>query len=233
MSPVRTAHGPLPLPAPATLALLAGAPTREAGIEGELVTPTGAAFVAEIVDDFVPWPAFVPRAIGYGAGDRELPDRPNLLRVVVGEEIPAPAAEVVEVGANIDDMTPEAHGFLQEALFEAGALDAWFVPIQMKKNRPAVGVWALCETARTEAVTAAFLRHSSTLGVRCRTVSRRCLPRTTETVETPYGPVRLKVVREPNGVVRAAPEYEDCAAAARAAGVTLEEVRQAALVATE
>jgi len=230
---VQTAHGPLPLPAPATLALLAGVPTRAAGIEGELVTPTGAAFVAACVEDHPPWPSFVPQAVGYGAGDRTLPDRPNLLRVVLGEEAPAPAVDAVEVGANIDDMTPEAHGFLLEALFAAGALDAWFVPIQMKKGRPAVGVWALCESDRTEQVTEAFLRHSSTLGVRCRRVSRRCLPREERTVETPFGPVRLKVARGPGGWERAAPEYEDCAAAARAAGVSLEEVRLAALAAQE
>ena len=231
---VQTAHGPLPLPAPATAALLAGVPTRPSGLQVELVTPTGAALVAACVDTFCDWPSFVPGAVGYGAGDRTLPDRPNLLRVVLGEEHDAPAAEVVEVAANIDDMTPEAHGFLLEALLGAGALDAWFVPVQMKKCRPAVQVAALCEPASAERVVATFLRHSTTLGVRLRRWERRCLPREVRTVDTRFGSIRVKVVPAEDGAAtRAAPEYEDCAAAARAAGATLAEVVRAALAALE
>jgi len=231
---IRTAHGVLPLPAPATAELLRDVPTRAAGVESELVTPTGAALVATLVNDYVAWPSFVPRSIGYGAGDRSLPDRPNLLRAVLGEEQTAPAASVVEVSANVDDMTPEAHGFLMEALFGAGALDAWFVPIQMKKGRPAVQVAALCAPALVEPVVAAFLRHSTTLGVRLATHERRCLPRASQTVETRFGPIRIKVALGPDGAAsRRMPEYDDCAAAARAADVSLAEVVEAALAAPE
>ena len=224
----------MPLPAPATALLVQGLPTRSSGVQAELVTPTGAAIVAVLADSATEWPDFVPDSVGYGAGDRELPDRPNLLRVVLGDAARGPAAEVVEVTANVDDMTPEAHGFLLQALLDAGALDAWFAPIQMKKNRPAVQVAALSSPAGAERVVEAFLAHSSSLGVRLQRVRRRCLPREVRTVDTAYGPVRVKVVPGPDGsVARAAPEYDDCASAARAHGTTLTAVQGAALRALE
>ena len=231
---VGTQHGAMPLPAPATAELMVGLPTVAAGIEGELVTPTGAAILATMVDEFTEWPTFAPISVGYGAGDRTLPDRPNLVRVLVGEARATEAIRAVELTANIDDMSPEAHGYLMERLFEAGALDVWFAPIQMKKNRPAVQVSALCDPAMAEAVTSAFMRESSTLGLRAHTVERRCLERQVTTVETPYGSVRVKLAVGAGGAsARPAPEHDDCAAAARAAGVPLEVVVRAALRALE
>lgn len=236
---VDTAHGRLPVPAPATAELLVGVPTRPSGGAGELVTPTGAAIVAATVDEFVDWPSFSPSAIGYGAGDRVLADRPNLLRVLVGaESADATAAssdhewDAWELRANIDDMAGEDHGFLLRSLLEAGALDAWFSPIQMKKDRPAVQVSALTSAGQLEAVADALLRHSTSAGLRMDRVRRRCLPRSMIVVQTEYGPIRVKRIEAPDGP-RLTPEYDDCAAAASKAGVSLRTVRAAAQSAVE
>ncbi len=230
---VQTAHGRLPVPAPATAELLVGAATTASGAQGELVTPTGAAIVAASVDEFVDWPQLSPTSIGYGAGDRSLADRPNLVRVLVGDA-PAPAQEWAawELRANIDDMPGEDHGFLLKALLAAGALDAWFSPIQMKKDRPAVQVSALSGPGELERVADAFLRHSTTAGVRMDKVRRRCLPRSILTVQTEYGPIRIKRIEAPDGP-RLTPEFDDCARAASEADVSLQTVRSAALAQVE
>jgi len=230
---VESRHGTLPVPAPATLALLAevGAPLRPLATEVELVTPTGAALLAELAT--FEQPAMRLRRVGSGYGGRALP-WPNLLRIWLGEprEPLANLEQIVVVEANLDDMTAEQLGFAMERLFAAGALDVTFSALQMKKNRPGTLLTALATPLEAMAVAEAMLRETSTLGVRMLPAGRLAAERAVETVETRYGPIRVKVKRL--GEQRApAPEYEDCAAAARAHRVPLGEVYRAALLAAE
>ncbi len=233
---VRTAHGPVPVPAPATAALLAGGdiPMVSEGV-GELTTPTGAAILAAVVDRFGPLPPMVPRAIGYGAGTRELSDRPNVLRVTLGEPVgaqDAPAApEVVLVEANVDDMSPQLVGPLYDALFGAGAVDVWSAPILMKKGRPAIQLSALAPPASLAAVERAFFSHSTTLGLRRRALERVVLARSFATVATPYGKVRVKLGALDGEILGAQPEFDDCRRLATRAQVPAREVLAAAAAA--
>lgn len=228
---VRTAHGPVPVPAPATAALLRGVPILTEG-EGELTTPTGAAIVAAVVDDFGPLPPMRVAALGYGAGTRELADRPNVLRLTLGAplgEADAPAApDVVRVEANIDDMNPQLVAPLFEALLEAGAVDVWSTPILMKKGRPALQVTALCAPVALDEVRRGFFRHSTTLGVRLQPMERSVLARAFQRVDTPYGAVRVKLGALDGEVVGAAPEFEDCRRLAARAKVPVRAVLAAA-----
>lgn len=238
---VWTAHGRLPVPAPATAALLAGAPVlgEADGPQFELTTPTGAAILAANVTEYGALPAMRVEGIGYGAGTRELADRPNLLRVVAGTELagaarPGPAGtRCTIVEANIDDMNPELYEPLFTALFAAGARDVWLTPVHMKKGRPGVVVSALGDPDRRAALAEALLRESTTLGVRSHEVERTMLDRTVETVETPYGPVAVKLGRDPHtgAVWNVAPEYAVCVERARAHGVPVKEVYAAAAAA--
>jgi hypothetical protein len=231
---VRTAHGPLPVPAPATAALLQGAPIVSEG-EGELTTPTGAAVIAAVVDTFGPPPPLRLAAVGYGAGTRELHDRPNVLRVLVGEPLgqaDEPAApDVVRLEANLDDMSPQLVAPLQEALFAAGAVDVWSSPIVMKKGRPALEVTALAPPEAAADVERAFFRHSTTLGVRRQAMTRAVLARAFETVKTSFGPVRVKVGALDGEVLGGQPEFEDCRKLAARAGVPVRAVLAAATAA--
>jgi uncharacterized protein (TIGR00299 family) protein len=233
---VKTAHGLLPVPSPATLEICraAAVPTYDGGVDKELVTPTGAAILAEVVGSWGPTPPLTPRAIGYGAGDRDLPDRPNLLRALVGDR-PQPGGprseELVELEANLDDMSPELCEHVAERLFAAGALDVWWTPVTMKKSRPAFVLSALAPAAAREALAGIVLAESTSLGVRWRPAWRRTLERRVEPVATPYGPIPMKIGLDGARVVNAAPEYEACRAAARAAGVPLKEVYAAAIAA--
>jgi hypothetical protein len=231
---VRTAHGELPVPAPATAALLRGVPVLAEG-QGELTTPTGAAIVAAIVDAFGPPPPLSIAAIGYGAGTRELADRPNVLRVLVGARIgraDAPAAgEIVRVEANLDDMSPQLVAPLLEALLDAGAVDVWSTPIVMKKGRPALEVTALAPPAAVTEVQRAFFRHSTTLGVRLQAMARAVLARAFETVATPYGAVRVKLGALDGEILGAQPEFEDCRRLASRAEVPVRVVMAAATAA--
>jgi pyridinium-3,5-bisthiocarboxylic acid mononucleotide nickel chelatase len=231
---VRTAHGPVPVPAPATAALLAGIPILPEG-EGELTTPTGAAILAAVVDEFGPLPPLRIRAVGYGAGVRELADRPNLLRVVVGEtlgdaEEPA-APEVTLVEANVDDMNPQLVAPLMEALLVAGALDVWSTGILMKKGRPALQVSALAPPPALAEVQRAFFRNSTTLGVRMHPLGRAVLSRAFARVDTPFGPVRVKIAALDGEVLGAQPEFEDCRRLAGRARVPVRQVLAAATAA--
>jgi uncharacterized protein (TIGR00299 family) protein len=233
---VRTAHGPVPVPAPATAALLAAAevPMVPEG-EGELTTPTGAAILAAVVDRFGPLPPMRPRAIGYGAGTRELADRPNVLRVTLGElvgavDVPA-APQVMLVEANVDDMSPQLVGPLYDALFAAGAVDVWSAPILMKKGRPAIQISALAPPASLSVVERAFFAHSTTLGLRRRALERVVLARSFATVATPYGKVRVKVAALDGEILGAAPEFDDCRRLAARARVPAREVLAAAAAA--
>ena len=231
---VRTAHGPVPVPAPATAALLAGVPILPEG-QGELTTPTGAAILAAVVDRFGPLPPMRLRAVGYGAGTRELPDRANVLRVTLGELVGEPdvaaATDVVLIEANVDDMSPQLVGPLFDALFEAGAVDVWSAPIMMKKGRPALQISALAPSATAAAVERAFFTASTTLGLRRRALDRVVLARSFAKVATPYGEVRVKVAALDGQVLGAQPEFEDCRRLAARAGVPAREVLSAAAAA--
>jgi len=224
---VVAAHGRIPVPAPATLELLKGRPAFDSGLEGELVTPTGAALVAAWAEPGPP-PAFVPERIGYGAGDRDPDGYPNVCRLVVGEAEDAPSL-LRELVCDVDDATPQVLGHLLGRLLEAGALDATLHPVQMKKGRPGTRVTALARAESVPAVEAVLFTEGTTLGVRRRVVERTELPRKTVKVKTKHGTVRVKVGRLAGRVVHVAPEYEDCRAVAEKAGVALREVVRLAM----
>lgn len=228
---VKGAHGAIPLPAPATVALLKGAPVVGSEIEKELVTPTGAALLTSLAAEFGPLPAMTLEAVGYGAGGRDLPI-PNVLRLLLGQQA-APNSATTEtltlLETNIDDLNPETYDYVMGRLFEAGALDVFLAPIQMKKNRPATLLHVLCRPAQVNKLMAILFAETSTLGVRQQTVLRHCLARSSQTVQTPYGPVRVKVASWAKSHSKAAPEYEDCRRLAEINDVPLREVYLAAL----
>ncbi len=234
---VKARHGVLPVPPPAAVECLRGVPTYGVDVAAELVTPTGAAILAATATRYERWPAMVPERIGYGAGTRELPDRPNLLRVVLG--VPTTDRPVTGAGthvvleANVDDLTGEVAAHAIEALFAAGALDAWATPITMKKGRPALTISALATVAQADAVASAMLRETTTLGVRRTEATRTERPRRVTTVATEYGPIRVKIAEGPFGPAQRKPEFDDCAAAASAHGVPVRLVLEAALAASK
>jgi len=229
---VSTAHGLLPVPAPATLEICraAGIPTMDGGAALELTTPTGAAILGAVVEAWGPMPPVRVRAVGWGAGDRELPDRPNLLRAVLGE-MEVGSDRVVQLEANLDDMSPELCEHAAERMFEAGALDVWWTPAMMKKSRPALVLGVLAPAARRDDVVAVILRETTSLGVRFVEAERRTLERRVEQVETPYGLVAVKLGLLGGEVVNVAPEYEACRQIARERGVPLKDVYAAAIAA--
>ncbi|WP_437716926.1 nickel pincer cofactor biosynthesis protein LarC [Sorangium sp. So ce448] len=234
---VKARHGILPLPPPAAVACLRGVPTYGVELDAELVTPTGAAIIATLATRFERWPTFAPDRIGFGAGQRELPDRPNLLRVVLGtrtggDESLGSASHVI-VEANVDDLTGEVAGHAIEALFAAGALDAWAAPITMKKGRPALTIAALAAAPQADAVATALLRETTSIGLRKIPVGRTERPRRITTVQTAYGAIRVKISEGPFGPPQIKPEFDDCAAAARTHGVPVREVVSAALSAAK
>jgi uncharacterized protein (TIGR00299 family) protein len=225
----QSAHGQLPLPAPATLALLTGVPVRYVEVESELVTPTGAAILTTVADRFGGFPPLTLTKVGVGAGRRDLPF-PNVIRLWLGETasvegLTIEALSVLET--NIDDMNPQIYAHVMERLFAAGALDVTVTPLYMKKNRPAVLLSVLCHPELAETAMHILFEETTTLGVRRQTVERICLPRRFETVETPYGPIQVKVARW-DGIEHCMPEYEDCRKAAEAHKVPLADVMQAA-----
>ncbi len=228
---VKTAHGLLPVPVPAVRELLEGWPAAQDGRQGELVTPTGAALITTLAEPG-PMPSMTPSSTGTGAGTRDPRDRANVLRVVLGEPAAAPLTDRVEVlEAQVDDMPGEWVPPCLDALLAAGALDAWATPVLMKKGRPGLLLGALAPPQLGDRVAEAMVRHATTFGVRRRTSSRTVLDRHSETVDTPFGPVRVKMGLWEDEVVQVAPEYEDCAAAALGAGVPFSQVHRAALLA--
>ena len=229
---VEIAHGRFPVPPPAVLSLLRGAPIYSTEVKGELVTPTGAAIIKAVVQEFGPLPPMLVSSIGYGAGTREYKDFPNALRVVVGETSDRPVEDVerlVMLETNIDDMSPQVFGYVMDRAFELGALDCYFTPVQMKKNRPGTLVSILCKPAQQTRLCEMLLVETTTLGVRSYEVERVALQRAIVTVETPYGAIDIKEASIDGRLLRAMPEYEQCRRAAREAGVTLREVEQSAL----
>lgn len=224
---VTGAHGQIPLPAPATLALLKGVPVQGSEIDQELVTPTGALILTTVCQGFGPVPSMTLTGLGYGAGERELPI-PNVLRLLIGETGTG-MEQLVLLETNLDDNSAEINGYVMEKLFATGALDVFFMPIQMKKNRLATMLSVLCHPADTELLEAILFRETSTLGVRRQFMEMHSLERTSEIVETLYGPIQVKVARLPDGTSKRAPEYEDCKKAAETHGVPLRTVYAAAL----
>lgn len=221
---VEGAHGQIPLPAPATAALLQGIPQYGIGVDAELVTPTGAALLAFLASEFGPMPAIEVAAIGYGAGTRDLAI-PNVLRVFIGESAAeVPCELLVQLEANIDDANPQIYDHVMARLFAAGALDVWLTPCQMKKNRPGIALGCLCRAKDAAALREIIFRETPTLGIRESEVRRFALEREETEVETPFGPLKAKRAFLAGEAMRTVPEYDDARRLAEAAGVPLAEI---------
>lgn len=203
-------HGRLPIPAPATIALLSGVPVYDNGITGELVTPTGAAILTTLSEGYDALPDMIVDNVGYGAGHRDTGPHPNLLRIITGNVATEQSDSVVMVETGIDDMNPEIFGYLTDRLFAAGALDVGLVPIYMKKGRPGTQLQILCTEALRDKLISLVLSESTSIGVRYYPVKRRVLERKVVTVETEYGEVAAKAVRTADGYLRVTPEYSAC-----------------------
>lgn len=227
-------HGRFPLPAPATLEILTGIPLRQIEETNELLTPTGAALLAEFAEGFGPMPALAPERIGYGAGTRDPSHRPNVVRAVLGTVTPASDESdmVTEIDANLDDLSPEILAAASASLLAAGALDVWVTPILMKKGRPAHRLSVLVEPAQADDFARRILRETSAFGVRMHDCRRRKLRRDTVAVETPYGAVITKRGWLGDELVQQAPEFESCREAAERTGASVREVYAAAVRAT-
>lgn len=228
---VRCAHGVLPLPAPATAELLRGVPLAACDEPAELTTPTGAALLTTLAEGYGPVPAMRVESIGYGAGMREGQTRPNVLRLLVGEldeTVHEPAERIVVLETQVDDATGQTVAHALGRALEAGALDAFAVPILMKKGRPGQLLTVLCQPADADALAGVLFRETTTFGVRRHECIRSVLARAQVTVTTPFGSIRVKVGTRGGETIQAWPEYEDCAAAARAHGVALRTVQEAA-----
>jgi pyridinium-3,5-bisthiocarboxylic acid mononucleotide nickel chelatase len=242
---VTSAHGVFPVPAPATLALLTDAPVYSSGIQKELLTPTGALILTEYADEFGPIPPMTIQQVGYGAGDRELKETPNVVRVLVGQETHvwrATALAVAESEAakatslqtsmqvcvlecEIDDMNPQIYGVLMDKLYKAGALEVFYVAVQMKKNRPGTLLTIIAKPEQRGAMSDIVFRESTTIGVRHQQLSRECLDREMVTVETTLGPVRFKVASRDGRVLNAQPEFEDLAKLSEQRGIPIKDVQ--------
>jgi pyridinium-3,5-bisthiocarboxylic acid mononucleotide nickel chelatase len=226
---VRCAHGEFPVPAPATARLLKGVPVYSGTVTGELVTPTGALLISAYAQRYGPLPAMRLDSIGYGAGDREVEHRPNVLRILVGEADDARSDRIVLLQCEIDDMNPQLFGPLMDRLQAGGALDVFYVPVQMKKNRPGTLVTVLAPPHLREELAGILFAETTTIGVRYQEVERECLERETRTIETPMGPIRFKIARRNGRIVNAAPEFDDCARAAAERRMALKEVQALAI----
>jgi hypothetical protein len=226
---VHSAHGHFPVPAPATVKLLAGVPVYSSGVQSELVTPTGALLVTGYATSFGPVPPMTIERAGYGAGDRDLPGTPNVLRVLVGESTDQPHTErIVVLQSEIDDMNPQLFGLVMERLYAAGALDVFFASVQMKKNRPGTLLTILSRPEQREELSAIVFRETTTIGVRYHEVLRERLEREIVAVNTSLGTVRFKVARLGATIVNVAPEFEDCLRIASERSVPVKDVQAAA-----
>lgn len=208
---IASAHGKIPVPSPATIALLRGIPIYDSGQDVEMVTPTGAILITSLCSSFGPMPQMIVDNIGYGVGSRTLVDRPNLLRILIGSDIDKERSEtVVVLESNLDDMNPELLGYLMDSLFDAGAKDVSFSPIQMKKNRPGTQLQVIGQPEDRERLTAIIFRESTTLGIRYSFSQRAVLKREGLVVDSPWGKMSLKKVINQDGRTVLMPEYEEC-----------------------
>lgn len=228
-------HGRFAVPPPAVAELLKGVPVYASDIVGELVTPTGAAIITTVCTDYGVLPPMRLEQTGYGAGTRQYEKFPNVLRVIIGEEqLSGPAEELLwMIETNLDDMPAQYFGHVMEQAFELGALDCFFTPVQMKKNRPGVLLSVLCRSAEKEELMEMVFAETTTLGVRTYEIRRRALERSVVRVETAYGPIDVKVGHLNGKVVNEMPEYEQCREAARNWNVSLRTVEEAARSALE
>jgi len=223
---VKTGHGILPVPAPATVRLLKGLPVYSEGPSRELTTPTGAALLATLVRGAGAMPPMTMEAIGHGAGTLDPPDWPNLLRIIIGESSsPAESDRIMVLETNLDDMNPQAYELLMERLLAQGALDITLTPVIMKRGRPGIVLGVLSDPAKVESLLRVIFAETTTLGVRIQEMSRRMLPREMTEVTTKFGPVRVKVAKTPGGArSKAQPEYRDCKRIAEQTGLPLRTV---------
>jgi pyridinium-3,5-bisthiocarboxylic acid mononucleotide nickel chelatase len=223
---VQSAHGLFPVPAPATLRLLGDAPVYSGRVQQELVTPTGALIATTFACSFGPIPPMSVERVGYGAGDRDDPVTPNVLRVLIGREPTIATGDRVSViECEIDDMNPQLFGVVMERLYAAGALEVFYTPVQMKKNRPGTLLTVVAAPEKRAQMNDVIFRETTTIGLRYYDVDRECLQREIVTVRTPIGEVRFKVARRDGRVVNAVPEFEDCATLAAANGLSVKEVQ--------
>ena len=233
---VEAAHGSLPVPAPATAELLQGIPIYSSGVEGELVTPTGAAIVSTLAVSYGPFPSFKIERIGYGAGARDFQHHPNVARLFIGEKLAAVKAEAGKPGdemvsiieATVDDMSPQLYGYLVDQALAAGALDVTCSSVQMKKNRPGLQITVLTVPEKADALAQLLFEQTTTIGLRIHEARRKVLEREHVEVETPYGNVRIKVAKREGKILNVAPEFEDCQKLATERNVPLKEVILAA-----
>jgi len=222
---IDSAHGNIPVPSPATMALLKGIPIYFSGQDVEMVTPTGATLITSLGSSFGPMPSMVVDKAGYGVGKRILADRPNLLRILIGNDLSKGNTEtVVVLESNLDDMSPELLGYLMDRLFDAGAWDVSFVPIQMKKNRPGTQLQVICRPEDKERLTAIIFRESTTLGIRYNFSQRSVLKREDLIVDSPWGKMQVKKIIDGDGATGLLPEYEECRRIARKNNLALRDV---------
>jgi len=230
---VNSAHGRFPVPAPATVKLLGDAPIYGGTVQEELVTPTGALIVSSYASAFGPIPPMTVEKVGYGAGEREFPSTPNVLRVLIGratKDGAQPNTErVTVIECEIDDMNPQLFGVAMERLYAAGALEVFYVPVQMKKNRPGTLLTVVTAPERRSALADIIFKETTTIGLRHYEMDRECLERELVTVETPVGAVGVKIARRNGRVVNAVPEFEDCARLAAANDMSVKEVQALAI----
>ncbi len=227
---VRSAHGVFPVPAPATVRLLGKAPVYSSGIQAELLTPTGALILTEYASSFGPVPSMRVDRVGYGAGDRELAETPNVVRVLVGEaDAQASAMRVITMECEIDDMNPQIFGVLMDRLYAAGALEVFYSAVQMKKNRPGTLMTVVGRPEQRDTLMGVVFRESTTIGVRYQEMWRECLDRQMITVATALGPVRFKVAKRDGQILNAQPEFDDLAKLASDRGIPVKEVQAIAL----
>ncbi len=227
---VKCAHGTFPVPAPATARLLQGVPVYAGAVSAELVTPTGALIVTDYAGSFERLPMMRVESVGYGAGDRDFDGNPNVLRILVGEAGVSPAADrVVVLESEIDDMNPQLFGPLMDRLHQAGALDVFYAPVQMKKNRPGTLVTVIARPEQRESLSGLLFAETTTIGVRYHEMQRDCLEREVRSIATPVGPIRFKVARRAGRVLNASPEFEDCAKAAAEHGLPIKDVQAIAM----
>jgi uncharacterized protein (TIGR00299 family) protein len=226
---VQCAHGVFPVPAPATARLLQGVPVYAGDVRMELVTPTGALLVTEYASAYGPLPPLTIRGIGYGAGDRNPEGHPNVLRMIVGDEGDPSRERIVEIVCEIDDMNPQLFGPLMDQLHAAGALDVYYAPVQMKKNRPGVLVTVLATSETRERLTGILFSETTTIGVRYQEMMRERLDREVRTIDTPVGTIRFKVASRDGRTINASPEFDDCARIAAERGMAIKDVQAIAV----